>query len=95
MQRSASAKIMSKARKNSNGNRGDIRSEYRFDYRHARGNRFAERMSRDVVTVVLEPDVASVFNSSEAVNSLLRSVITALPPSARKGSSRKQNRKAS
>jgi len=33
------------------------------------------------VAVVLDPDVASVFQSSESVNSLLRSVISALPQS--------------
>jgi hypothetical protein len=33
--------------------------------------------------VVLDPDVASVFQTSEAVNSLLRSVISALPEVAK------------
>ena len=56
-----------------------MRKEYRFDYRRAKPNRFAEKMSKEVVAVVLEPDVAAVFNSSEAVNALLRSVIAALP----------------
>ena len=56
-----------------------MRKEYRFDYRRAGPNRFAEKMSKEVVAVVLEPDVAAVFNSSEAVNALLRSVIAALP----------------
>jgi hypothetical protein len=31
------------------------------------------------VAVVLEPDVAEVFRSSQSVNQLLRSVIAALP----------------
>ena len=56
-----------------------MRKEYRFDYSRAKPNRFAEKMSKEVVAVVLEPDVAAVFNSSEAVNALLRSVIAALP----------------
>jgi hypothetical protein len=55
------------------------RPEYRFDYRKARPNRFADRMKASTVAVVLDPDVASVFRSSESVNSLLRSVISALP----------------
>ena len=55
--------------------------EYRFDYRRAKPNRFAEKMSEGVVVVILEPDVAAVFKSSEAVNALLRSVIAALPES--------------
>ena len=36
-------------------------------------------MSGTTLAVVLEPDVAKVFDSSEAVNRLLRSVISALP----------------
>jgi hypothetical protein len=58
-----------------------MRKEYRFDYRRAKPNRFAEKMSEGVVVVVLEPDVAAVFKSSEAVNTLLRSVIAAMPES--------------
>jgi len=57
----------------------DMRREYRFDYRKAKPNRFAPMMKDKKVAVVLDSDVALVFNSSESVNSLLRSVITALP----------------
>ncbi len=56
-----------------------MRREYRFDYRKSRSNRFASLMKGGRVAVVLDPDVASVFRSPESVNSLLRSVITALP----------------
>jgi hypothetical protein len=56
-----------------------MRREYRFDYRKSRPNRFAPLMKGGRVAVVLDPDVASVFRSPESVNSLLRSVITALP----------------
>lgn len=56
-----------------------MRPEYRFDYRKPRPNRFAAVMKRGSVAVVLDADVASVFRSPESVNSLLRSVITALP----------------
>lgn len=59
--------------------RGEMRREFRFDYRKARPNRFASRMKGKTIAVVLDPDVASVFQSSESVNSLLRSVISALP----------------
>jgi len=58
---------------------GEMRREYRFDYRKARPNRFAPLMKGKTVAVVLDPDVASVFQSSESVNTLLRSVISALP----------------
>ncbi len=57
----------------------EMRPEYEFDYTQARPNRFASRMTRDAVAVVLEPDVAEVFDTSESVNRLLRSVIAAVP----------------
>lgn len=63
--------------------REDMRREYRFDYRKSRPNRFAPVMKGKTVAVVLDPDIASVFRSSESVNSLLRSVITALPKQAK------------
>jgi hypothetical protein len=56
---------------------GEMRREYRFDYRKSRPNRFAPLMKNKTVAVVLDSDVAS--QSPESVNSLLRSVITALP----------------
>jgi len=56
-----------------------MRREFRFNYRQARPNRFAPLMKGRMGAVVLGPDVASVFQSPESVNSLLRSVITALP----------------
>ena len=62
----------------SNGSNG-LRSEYRFDYARARPNRFAERIPPGAVAVVLDPDVASVFASSNTVNTFLRSVISAMP----------------
>lgn len=60
----------------------DMRREYRFDYRKAKPNRFAEQMGGGTIAVVLDPDVAAVFKSSESVNTLLRSVIAALPADA-------------
>ena len=57
----------------------DLRAEYDFDYTKSRPNRFASRASGSVVAVVLEPDVASVFGTSESVNRALRAVIAALP----------------
>jgi len=56
-----------------------VRREYRFDYTKSRPNRFTSHMKGRTVAIVLDPDVASVFGSSESVNSLLRSVIKALP----------------
>jgi hypothetical protein len=57
----------------------DIRQEYRFDYKKAKPNRFASKLEATTVTIVLDPDVAVVFKTSESVNALLRSVISALP----------------
>ncbi len=59
--------------------RDERRREYRFNYRKARPNRFAPLVKGRMVAVVLDPDVASVFQSPESVNSLLRWVITTLP----------------
>ena len=56
-----------------------MRREYHFDYRKARPNRFAAKMREKAIVVVLDPDVATVFDSAESVNTFLRSVISALP----------------
>jgi hypothetical protein len=71
---------------------GDVRPEYVFDYGGSRPNRFAPQPGEHVVAVVLEPDVARVFDSSESVNHLLRSVISALP--GRRRQARGTRRKA-
>ncbi len=63
--------------------RDGMRREYRFNYSKARPNRFAPMMKDRKVAVVLDPDVAAVFQSPESVNALLRSVITALPNQAK------------
>ena len=60
-----------------------LRTEYRFDYSKSKPNRFATKMSADSVAIVLEPDVAAVFSSSEDVNALLRSIIYAMASSRR------------
>jgi hypothetical protein len=55
----------------------DVRTEYQFDYSQAKPNRFASRMKQPVVAVVLESDVAAVFDSSAKVNAQLRSAMSA------------------
>ena len=42
--------------------------EYEFDYSKAKPNRFAKECA---ITVTIEPDIAQVFNTSEAVNKAL------------------------
>ena len=61
--------------------RTTMKAQYRFDYSKAKPNRFAAKMSGRTVAVILDPDVASVFRSSEVVNAFLRSVICAMPES--------------
>jgi hypothetical protein len=53
--------------------------EYRFDYKQAKSNRFAARMKDEPLIVMIEPDVAKVFKSSEQVNKALRALISAIP----------------
>ena len=61
-------------------NPDEMRPHYDFDYSKSRPNRFASRPKLGRVrSVVLEPDVAEVFQSSDQVNELLRSIITNLP----------------
>ena len=63
--------------------REDMRRAYLFDYTKARPNRFTATLKSRTTAVVLDPDVASVFDSPESVNRLLRSVIEALPAGAK------------
>jgi hypothetical protein len=56
-----------------------MRAEYCFDYRQAKPNRFAPRVWRPQLPVVLDPDVAEVFTSSGTVNAFLRAAIAAMP----------------
>lgn len=60
---------------------GEMRPHYDFDYSKSRPNRFASRPKLGRVrSVILEPDVAEVFHSSDDVNAFLRSVIKTMPP---------------
>ena len=58
----------------------ELRGEYRFDYAKAQPNRFASKVDKDRVVVVLDPDIADVFRNSEDVNRVLRALITSMPP---------------
>jgi hypothetical protein len=53
--------------------------EYRLDYSQARPNPYAARYHASRPSVTLEPDVAAVFTSSEAVNRVLRALIETMP----------------
>jgi hypothetical protein len=58
---------------------GEMRAEYKFDYRNARPNRFASMAKDEPLVVLVDPDVAEVFSTPESVNQALRALITALP----------------
>ena len=60
----------------------ELLREYRFDYRSAKPNRFADRMGEGPVVVILDPDVAEVFATPDAVNKALRALIEAFPKKA-------------
>ena len=57
-------------------------AQYDLDWSRAKPNPYAARL-KDTVAVILDPDVAAVFPTSESVNRLLRSVIAAVPRRAR------------
>ncbi|MGD8626839.1 MAG: hypothetical protein PVF47_18085 [Anaerolineae bacterium] len=57
---------------------GELRTHYEFDYSKARPNRFASRLDGESIAVVLDPDVAAVFTTSEEANQALRVLIDAL-----------------
>jgi hypothetical protein len=56
----------------------ELRAHYRFDYSKGRPNRFASRLGEEAIAVVLDPDVAAVFTTSEEANQALRVLIGAL-----------------
>jgi hypothetical protein len=62
----------------------DMRAEYRFDYRKARPNRFAGRVGKDRVVVLLDSDISKVFTTPESVNAILRALIAAMPGALRR-----------
>lgn len=67
---------LSKPRKNGGD---ELRTEYQFDYKKARPNRFARRDEKTPLIVVLDPDMAKVFSTSESVNHALRTILAAFP----------------
>ena len=56
-----------------------LRPEYHFDYTKAKPNRFAGRAPAGSVAVLLDPDVARVFQSAESVNAVLRALLATMP----------------
>ena len=62
------------------------REEMRTEYDFSKGvrNKYAGRIARTTTVVLLEPDVAKVFDTSEAVNSALRALAAIPRPRKRK-----------
>lgn len=63
----------------------EMRAEYDFS-RGVRG-KYAGRATRKATVVLLEPDVAQVFKTSESVNSALRALVAIARPKKRKSAS--------
>lgn len=57
----------------------DLAPEYRFDYSKAKPNRFAARTQPGSIAVLLDADVARVFESAESVNDVLRALMANMP----------------
>jgi hypothetical protein len=62
----------------------DLQPEYRFDHSRSKPNRFADRVYAGSVAVLLDPDVAQVFQNGEAVNAVLRALLTTMPARRRR-----------
>jgi hypothetical protein len=72
----------------------DVRPEYDLDYSTAvRGKHYRRILGEGANVVVLDPDVAKAFRSSEAVNEALRSLLQ-VSETTRRLTSRSDTRKA-
>ena len=58
----------------------ELRPEYDLDYRQAKPNRFASAVKKGGRVIVLEPEVAEFFQSSQDVNAVLRALLRTMPP---------------
>ena len=63
----------------------ELQAEYRFDYAKAKPNRFANKMAGGSLAVLLDPDVARVFQNAESVNTVLRALLTTMPSGRTRG----------
>ncbi len=59
--------------------KGDMLPEYHFDYSQARPNRFATDVAAGSLVVILEPELAQVFKTSDKVKVILQAIANALP----------------
>jgi hypothetical protein len=66
---------MKKTAKSRRKSQEDMQPEYEFDYTKAKPNRFAGRIAKDRIVVLLDPEVSKVFTDSESVNAALRGLL--------------------
>ena len=57
----------------------ELRPEYELDYLKAKPNRFAAKLHLGGRMVVLDPEIAAVFQSSEEVNAVLKALLDNMP----------------
>jgi uncharacterized DUF497 family protein len=50
-----------------------------YDHTQVRPNRFANQQNKTQLNITLDPDVAEIFTTSEAVNNALRAILSAIP----------------
>ncbi len=62
----------------------ELRPEYDFDCSQAKPNRFAAGLKKGGRIVVLDPEVAEVFQSSQDVNAVLKALLQTMPASTGK-----------
>ena len=61
----------------------DLRPEYHFDYQDSKPNRFAEEAARGGFMVLIDEDIAEVFQTPESIKNVLRAIIATMPNRAR------------
>jgi len=67
-------------KKTSSKSADDLRPEYDFDFKRMRPNPYAKRLEgKSVISIVLDEDVAGVFDSSDPVVDALRSIVQSRP----------------
>ena len=62
----------------------ELRPEYQFDYEQAKPNRFAAGLKKGGRVVVLDPEVAEAFRSSQEVFAVLRALLQTMPPTGKR-----------
>ncbi len=67
----------------------DMLLEYDLDYSKARPNRFATKVVKDRLIVLLDPDVSEVFTTPESVNQVLRALIVSMPETSKRKADRR------